>query len=135
MSCVKYLTAGVLLGMAVIFLAAGCHDHGNNQAAATNSGTGGQAPQAKESAETVIQAERAKLSEEDRKLVDAQEWCVVSTDNRLGIMKEPIKILVKDQPVFLCCKHCEKLALKDPDATLVKLEELKVKKLTQISAK
>src|SRR5262245_17017010 len=74
-----------------------------------------------------VQAERAKLSAEDRALVEAQEWCVVQNDERLGAMGAPVKLMVKDQPVFVCCKSCQKKALADPDATLAKLAELKAK--------
>jgi hypothetical protein len=74
-----------------------------------------------------LKAERAKLSPEDRKLVEAQEWCAINSSDRLGEMGPPIKVMVKGQPVFLCCKSCEKSALKDPDKTLAKVEELKAK--------
>jgi hypothetical protein len=79
-------------------------------------------------ADDAVKAEREKLSPEDRKLVDAQEWCVISNGNRLGVMGAPIKVMVKDQPVFLCCAGCKDAALKDADKTLAKLEELKAKK-------
>ena len=74
-----------------------------------------------------IKEARSKLTAADRKLVDAQEWCVVMTDNRLGEMGVPMKIMVKDQPVFLCCKGCQRKALADSDGTLKKVEELKAK--------
>lgn len=75
-----------------------------------------------------VGAERAKLSAEDRVLVDAQEWCAVSTDERLGAMGPPLKLDVKGQPVYVCCKGCQRKALADPDATLAKVAELKAKK-------
>ena len=71
--------------------------------------------------------ERAKLSPEDRKLVEAQEWCVISSDEKLGSMGAPIKLDVKGQPVFVCCKGCQRKALADPEATLAKVAELKAK--------
>ena len=74
-----------------------------------------------------VAAERAKLSPEDRKLVDAQDWCVISNDSRLGEMGAPIKLTIKGQPVFLCCKGCQKKAESDPDATLAKVADLKAK--------
>jgi hypothetical protein len=77
--------------------------------------------------EAKIKAERAKLSEEDRALVEAQEWCV-ATSHRLGEMGPPVKIMVKDKPVFLCCDGCEAEALANPDETLAKVEELKAKR-------
>jgi hypothetical protein len=74
-----------------------------------------------------VAAERAKLTPEDRALAEAQEWCVVQTDERLGSMGPPIKLDIKGHPVFLCCKGCQKKAERDPDATLAKLTELKAK--------
>jgi hypothetical protein len=80
---------------------------------------------AEEPTETLeIAANLAKLSPEDRKLAEEQKVCVES-DEPLGAMGVPIKIMVKDQPVFLCCPACKKAALKDPDKTLAKLEKIK----------
>jgi hypothetical protein len=81
----------------------------------------------KKDAEADIKANLAKLSAEDRKLAEAQKWCVIEDDNRLGEMGVPIKLLVKDQPVFICCKGCKDQALKDADKTLAKVKELKAK--------
>lgn len=77
--------------------------------------------------EAEIKAARAELSPEDQRLVEAQEFCPVMPDNRLGVMGPPLKVMVKDQPVFLCCKGCRRKALADPDRTLAKVEELKAK--------
>jgi hypothetical protein len=79
-------------------------------------------------ADAEIQEERAKLSEEDRALVEAQEWCVIPSDERLGSMGPPVKLTIKGKPVFICCKGCKSKAEKDPDQTLAKVEELKAKK-------
>jgi hypothetical protein len=73
-------------------------------------------------------AERNKLSPEDRKLVDAQEWCVISDDGRLGEMGPPIKLMIKGEPVFVCCPSCKKEAQANPDKTLAKVKALKAKK-------
>ena len=74
-----------------------------------------------------VAAERAKLDPADRALVEAQEWCVVRTDERLGSMGAPIKLDIKGQPVFICCKGCKRKAEADPDKTLAKVAELKAK--------
>src|SRR5204863_7725143 len=50
------------------------------------------------------QAALAKLKPEDRKLAEAQKFCAVLTKNRLGTMGAPVKVMIKDKPVFLCCK-------------------------------
>lgn len=67
----------------------------------------------------------AKLPEEDRAAATAQKFCVVEDKSRLGSMGMPHKIMVEGQPVFLCCAGCEEEALKDPQATLAKVEKLK----------
>jgi hypothetical protein len=67
----------------------------------------------------------AKLSAEDRPLAEAQKFCAVENKNRLGEMGEPYKVMIEGQPVFLCCDGCKDEALKDPKATLAKVEELK----------
>lgn len=79
--------------------------------------------------------ERAKLAPEDRALVEAQEWCVISTDERLGSMGPPLKLDIMGQPVFICCKGCKRKAEADPDKTLAKVEELKAKAKAEREAK
>jgi hypothetical protein len=74
-----------------------------------------------------IKAALAKLDPKDSQLAEAQKFCAVQNDNRLGSMGTPVKVMVKDQPVFLCCKSCQKKALADPDKTLTKVKELKAK--------
>ena len=81
----------------------------------------------KDKEEAEIRAELAKLPPEDRKLAEQQRWCVIEDDNRLGEMGPPIKLMIKGQPVFICCKGCRKQAEADPDKTLAKVKELKAK--------
>ena len=69
-----------------------------------------------------IEAARKKLNPGDRALAEEQQWCVVATKQRLGSMGVPVKVTVKGRAVFLCCEHCEKKALADPDKTLASLE-------------
>jgi hypothetical protein len=75
--------------------------------------------------EAGLRAERAKLSPEDQRLVAAQEFCAVSTEERLGSMGPPVKLVIEGQSVFLCCKGCQRQALANPDRTLAKVAELK----------
>jgi outer membrane murein-binding lipoprotein Lpp len=82
-----------------------------------------------------VAAERAKLSPDDRALVEAQEWCAISTDERLGSMGPPLKLDIKGQTVFICCKGCKKKAEDNPDRTLAKVEELKAKAKAEREAK
>lgn len=91
---------------------------------------------AKEAAESEeeadIRASMAKLSPKDRVTAEAQGYCPVMTDNKLGTMGAPIKVMVKDQPVFLCCAGCRRKALADPDKTLAVVKELKAKVVAAI---
>ena len=66
----------------------------------------------------------AKLSPEDRKLAESQVFCAIDQDSRLGSMGPVLKVMVKGQPVFLCCKGCEAEAKSHPDETLQKLAQL-----------
>jgi hypothetical protein len=68
-----------------------------------------------------------KLSAEDLKLVEAQKVCPFHIDVPLGATGMPQKIMLKGQPVFLCCKDCIKKAQADPNKTLAKVKELKEK--------
>ncbi len=72
------------------------------------------------------QANFAKLSAEDRPLAEAQGYCAV-TSEPLGSMGAPLKLIVNDQAVFVCCKGCEKKAKSNPEQTLAKAAELKAK--------
>ncbi len=72
-----------------------------------------------------IKSNLARLSDEDRREAEAQKFCVIEQNNRLGEMGAPVKILVEGQPVFLCCGDCKEEAFKDPKATLAKVAELK----------
>jgi hypothetical protein len=74
--------------------------------------------------ESEIKAALAKLSPEDQKLVESQRLCPV-TENRLGSMGAPFKLMIEGEPVFLCCDGCKDEALKDPQATLAKVANLK----------
>jgi Cu(I)/Ag(I) efflux system membrane fusion protein len=77
--------------------------------------------------EAEIRAALAKLGPVDRKLAEAQRWCAVLSGSRLGSMDKPVKVMVKGQPVFLCCKGCQKRALANPEKTLAKVQQLKAK--------
>ena len=51
-------------------------------------------------------------------------FCAIDQDSRLGSMGPIQKIMVKNQPVFLCCKGCEAEARAHPDETLLKVQNL-----------
>jgi hypothetical protein len=77
--------------------------------------------------EVEIKKNLAKLSAEDRNFAEAQRFCAVEEENRLGSMGPPLKLTVKGKTVFVCCGSCKKQALADPDKTLAKAAELKSK--------
>jgi hypothetical protein len=90
---------------------------------------GGPAAGVESGDEADIKASLAKLSPEDRKLAEAQKFCAVrGKDSRLGSMGPPVKIMLKDEPVFLCCKNCTKKAEEHPDETLARAKEFKTAK-------
>jgi len=124
--------ACTLAACTLLFLAVGCGDKAKDQLTANS--TGKDSTKAQDAAEAKIQAALAELSPEDRKFAEAQEWCV-STGQRLGSMKKPIKLMIQNQPVFLCCASCEQDARADEADTLAKVAELKKKKQAAMSSK
>lgn len=80
-----------------------------------------------DSEEAGIADSLANLPPEDRQLAQEQKFCAVEHENRLGAMGTPVKVMLNDQPVFLCCKGCRKKALADPDRTLAAAKDLRVK--------
>jgi hypothetical protein len=72
-----------------------------------------------------VKANLAKLSDEDRKLAEAQKYCAVLRNSVLGLMGKPVKVVIEGRPVFLCCPNCEEDAKADPDKTLKTAEEQK----------
>jgi hypothetical protein len=127
----SYVGLAALVGALSLLTLAGCGGGPNGEASSATPGTTASGRQEAAAApgradeDADLRAERAKLSPEDQRLVAAQEFCAVSTAERLGSMGPPVKVVVKGQPVFLCCKGCQKQALANPDRTLAKVEELK----------
>ncbi len=72
-----------------------------------------------------IQAALATLSREDRDLAQAQQFCPILRDSRLGAMGPPVKVVIEGQPVFLCCPGCRQEALAKPKETLARANQLK----------
>jgi Cu(I)/Ag(I) efflux system membrane fusion protein len=77
--------------------------------------------------ESKAQGALARLNAEDRRLAQAQGYCVVLADNRLGSMGVPVKLLVEGQPVFVCCKGCVNKARTAGRKTLEKAAEQKAR--------
>lgn len=69
----------------------------------------------------------AKLSPEDRKIAEAQKYCPTS-EHLLGTMDVPVKVTLKDGKVmFVCCDGCQDDILKNPEAAVKKIADLKAK--------
>jgi uncharacterized protein (TIGR03000 family) len=75
--------------------------------------------------DAVVTENLAKLSPADRKLAEGQKVCAVQEQNRLGSMGPPVKLMIRGQPVFLCCEACTAKAQSNAKQTLVKVKELK----------
>jgi hypothetical protein len=84
-------------------------------------------PMIDSSDEAEVQANLAALSADDRQLAEQQKFCAVESENRLGAMGTPFKVMIQGQPVFLCCKGCQKSATADPEKTLAAVQALKGK--------
>jgi uncharacterized protein (TIGR02231 family) len=82
--------------------------------------------------EAKIRANLASLSPEDRKLAEAQVFCAIDQESPLGSMGPIHKVMIKGQPVFLCCKGCQAEARAHPEQTMSALDKLmtRVKSMT-----
>jgi len=108
-------------------LAVGCGDKSTDKAAPAGSGCGcaetgcgcgcgcGEADAAK------ITAALDQLAPSDRAMAVAQKTCPV-TGEELGSMGVPVKVMVKERAVFLCCPSCKKKIEADPDKYLAILD-------------
>jgi uncharacterized protein (TIGR02231 family) len=74
-----------------------------------------------------VKASLAKLSPEDRQMAEAQTFCAIDQESPLGINGPPLKMLVKGQPMFFCCKGCQSHAKAHPDEALAMLEKLRAR--------
>ena len=109
----------LVLALPVAFFLVGCKGGSTSSPKAPTAAAKG--------AEGDVQANLAKLSPEDRKLAEEQGFCAIEM-NPLGSMGVPVKVVIKDQPVFLCCEACQTKAVAHADRTLAKVKELKEKK-------
>ena len=91
------------------------------------------APSAGSNVDPKQAATLTKLSDEDRMSATAQGYCAVMTSEPLGSMGVPLKLTIKDQTIWVCCKGCEKKALANPDQTLAKVAELKAQVISDQS--
>lgn len=77
-----------------------------------------------------VQAGLAKLSSDDRVLAEAQQFCPILPESRLGSMGTPVKLIVDGEAFFVCCSGCKKQALDNARTTLQKVQALKQETVT-----
>jgi len=82
-------------------------------------------PSTPEDPDAKMTAALARLPDADRKLAEQQKFCPILPTSRLGSMGVPIKLIIDDQPVFVCCAGCKKAALDGGAQTLEKVQALK----------
>ena len=77
---------------------------------------------ATDSGDSKIAEALAALAPADRAAAEKQKVCPVS-DDALGSMGTPKKVLVKGREVFICCDGCRQALEDDPDKYLAKLAQ------------
>ena len=103
------------------FAVVGC---GSSRSASSGEATEAQAANASDEVDAEVAAALAELPEEDRLAAEAQRYCAVMMESRLGSMGAPFKVMVEGQPVFLCCEGCKDNALANPQETLANVKTL-----------
>ena len=98
---------------------------GSGGAHANGTSTKSVRPSTPEDPDAKIRASLATLSKEDREIAEIQKYCPILSDNRLGVMGPPIKLILDGQTVFVCCSGCTKKAKANPKETLANVERLK----------
>ncbi|MBI3822171.1 MAG: mucoidy inhibitor MuiA family protein [Planctomycetes bacterium] len=81
-------------------------------------------PPASPAEQARIEANMGKLSPQDQALARSQVFCAIDQDARLGSMGPIHKLMLKNQPVFVCCRGCAAEATAHPDETLQKVANL-----------
>ena len=82
-------------------------------------------PEAMKKNEQKIAEAISTLSAEDQELVKAQRFCPMMTYSRLGAKGTPVKVMVGDKPVFLCCKRCTENVVKGGEKTVKTVMKLR----------
>jgi hypothetical protein len=109
----------------VTFLAVAVVGCGNGRSTSSDEPNDAQAAHSDEGADAEVMAALAELPEEDRLAAEAQKYCAVMMESRLGSMGAPYKITIEGQSVFLCCEGCKDTALANSRETLANVKKLK----------
>jgi hypothetical protein len=109
----------------VTFLAVAVVGCGSSRSASTDNGSEAQAVNSGDEVDAEVAAGLAELPDEDRLAAEAQKYCAVMMESRLGSMGAPFKVMVEGQSVFLCCEGCKDTALANPQETLANVKRLK----------
>jgi hypothetical protein len=130
----KGLAAGELVVTSGSFLvdaetrlnpAAGSIYFGGSSGSKGGSGGSTVRPTTPEDTDAKITQALARLAPDERTIAEEQRFCPILSDNRLGSMGVPVKVMLDGQPVFLCCDGCKKPAQRNPEETLKKVARLK----------
>ena len=76
------------------------------------------------SQEAAIEQSINRLPEDDRAVAKQQRFCAVMEKERLGQRDTPIKVVIGERSVFVCCDGCASEAKRNPDKTLDTLANL-----------
>jgi hypothetical protein len=108
-------------GFAASAYAQGCCGDPGGHGDYGGSSAGPSSPTA-QSKEAKPEVKIAKLTEGDKAGIARQKVCPV-TGEKLGSMGDPIKVLVGDAPIYLCCEGCVAKVKKDPETYLRKVKQ------------
>ena len=100
---------------------------GSSGGGKTGAGASTVRPSTPDDLEAKITANLAKLNAADRLLAETQIYCPIMKGSPLGSMGAPIKLMIQNQPVFVCCDGCPNGALANPQRTLDEVAKLKAK--------
>src|SRR5262245_44822451 len=82
--------------------AAGSIYFGGSSGSRNSTGGSTVRPSTPEDTDAKITQALARLPAEDRKLAEKQQFCPILPDNNLGSMGVPVKLMIENQPVFVC---------------------------------
>lgn len=132
----KVVTSGSFLVDAETRLnpAAGSIYYGGGESSPRTSAAQTVRPSTPPDVDRTIEAALAKLPSADRAAAEAQTFCAVLHDSKLGSMGMPIKLQIDGRTVFVCCENCVKQAKAKPRETLDHVEQMKARRSKQAPA-